>query len=317
MATPTSKFAVGVLDLLDDKKKKLYEAFDLSQVPDVPQVAMERYNPPRGMPKGLTELLTPEADRRLTEYALRGEQAGGREWYNTEPLRYAFSEILGGDAGPEAYNRFFDIVAATSPRSKVDQNIRRASYLYNLDRQGMPIADLTNPDFPAGYGHLAHNTQNYLLKDLQESGLFSAMFRPKTSSFAENLRGNQLPMTIDTHNYAALTGNFKNKKSPPDTQYKYLEDFQSEIAYRLGMTPAQFQASVWMGADTGVADARPFMQVFDDVLSRTAERDKKSKGQVLRDFIEGKAPLFSMAGASALSGSRILAPPQENREGEL
>jgi hypothetical protein len=172
----------------------------------------------------------------------------------------------------------------------------------------LPIAGLTNPDLPPGYGHLAHNTQDQLLADLQRSGQFSSMNRPKTSSFAENLKGNQFPMTIDTHNFSAVVGDPGFKKSPSKTQYKYLEDFQSEIADKLNMTPAQYQASVWMGAGTGVADARPFMQVFDDVLTRTAERDKKTKGQVLKDFIEGKAPLYSFAGAATLLGGTVLAP---------
>ena len=306
MATKTQKLARGLLDKLESSG--LYDTLDMSAVPDVPQQAMERYVPPRGMPPNLQGLLTPETASRLSDYAKAGEQVGGREWYNTEPLRYAFQDILGPEAGASQYGRFFDIVAATSPRSRVDSNIRRASYLYNRDAQGLPIAGLTNPDLPPGYGHLAHNTQDQLLADLQRSGQFSSMNRPKTSSFAENLRGNQSPMTIDTHNFSAVVGDPSFKKSPSKTQYKYLEDFQSEIADKLNMTPAQYQASVWMGAGTGVADARPFMQVFDDVLTRTAERDKKTKGQVLKDFIEGKAPLYSFAGAGTLLGGTVLAP---------
>jgi hypothetical protein len=306
MATKTQKLARGLLDKLESSG--LYDMFDMSAVPDVPQQAMERYVPPRGMPPNLEGLLTSETASRLSDYAKAGEQVGGREWYNTEPLRYAFQDILGPEAGASQYGRFFDIVAATSPRSRVDSNIRRASYLYNRDAQGLPIAGLTNPDLPPGYGHLAHNTQDQLLADLQRSGQFSSMNRPKTSSFAENLKGNQFPMTIDTHNFSAVVGDPSFKKSPSKTQYKYLEDFQSEIADKLNMTPAQYQASVWMGAGTGVADARPFMQVFDDVLTRTAERDKKTKGQVLKDFIEGKAPLYSFAGAATLLGGTVLAP---------
>ena len=306
MATKTQKLARGLLDKLESSG--LYDMLDMSAVPDVPQQAMERYVPPRGMPPNLQGLLTPETASRLSDYAKAGEQVGGREWYNTEPLRYAFQDILGPETGASQYGRFFDIVAATSPRSRVDSNIRRASYLYNRDAQGLPIAGLTNPDLPPGYGHLAHNTQDQLLADLQRSGQFSSMNRPKTSSFAENLRGNQSPMTIDTHNFSAVVGDPSFKKSPSKTQYKYLEDFQSEIADKLNMTPAQYQASVWMGAGTGVADARPFMQVFDDVLTRTAERDKKTKGQVLKDFIEGKAPLYSFAGAGTLLGGTVLAP---------
>lgn len=298
--------AKGIIDLID--KMGLAKTMDLSGVPDVPQSPLVRYEPLRGRPSNLDALLTPETASRMTEYAKRGEQVGGREWYNTEPLRQAFVQELGQDAGQQRYGRFMDIVAATSPRSKVEQNIRRASYLYGEDVAGRPIAGLTNKDFPAGYGHLAHETQDYLLQDLAGGRSFQALSRPKTSSFAENLKGNQTPMTIDTHNFAAITGNIKNKKSPSDTQYRYLEDFQAELADKLNMTPAQWQASVWMGADTGVADARPFLEVFDDVVARTADRDKKSKSQVVRDFITGKAPLFQLAGGAVLGAGSLIAP---------
>lgn len=298
--------AKSILGLIDEMG--LAKTMDLSAVPDVPQYPLVRYEPLRGRPSSLDQLLTPETATRMTEYAKRGEQAGGRQWYNTEPLRQSFVEELGPEVGQQRYGRFMDIVAATSPRSKVDQNIRRASYLYGEDVSGRPIAGLTNKDFPPGYGHLAHETQNYLLQDLADGRSFQAMNRPKTSSFAENLKGNQTPMTIDTHNFAAITGNIKNKKSPADTQYRYLEDFQAELADKLNMTPAQWQASVWMGADTGVADARPFLEVFDDVVSRTAERDKKPKAQVVRDFITGKAPLYQLAGGTVLGAGSLVAP---------
>lgn len=300
------KVAQSIFDLIDSVG--LHGSRDLTQVPNVEQIPLERYNPPRGRPSSLDKLLTPETARRMEEYAKRGEAVGGREWYNTDPLREAFTEELGQDLGTQRFNRLMDITAATSPRSRVDGNIRRASYLQTEDLAGRPIADLKNADFPPGYGHLAHETQNYMLRDLAGGNSFQAMNRPKVSSFAENLKGNQAPMTIDTHNFAAITGNIKNKKSPADTQYRYLEEFQAEIADKMNMTPAQFQASVWMGADTGVADPRPFMQVFDEVIARTASRDKKTKSEALRDFINGKSPLYSLAGGTVLGAGTVVAP---------
>jgi uncharacterized protein (UPF0261 family) len=51
MATKTQKLARGLLDKLESSG--LYDMFDMSAVPDVPQQAMERYVPPRGMPPNL------------------------------------------------------------------------------------------------------------------------------------------------------------------------------------------------------------------------------------------------------------------------
>jgi len=295
---------------------KSLDDIDLSQTPDVPQSALERYDPPRGMPKNLDQLFNKETAQRLSEAAKKGEQAGGRDWYNLDPLRQAYIDELGPEVGDATFRAYVDKIAATSPRSTVAANIRRSSYLQQLDQQGKPFAGLTNQDMPAGYGHLAHQTQDHLLQDLQASGRFDAVNRPKTSSFAENLKGNQTPMTIDTHNFAAVKGDPKNKVSPSKTQYRYLEDFQAEIADKLNMTPAQFQASVWMGADTGVADARPFMEVFDDVVARTAKRNDESKKQALTKFIKGEGALYGLGGLMA--GTVYMSPESEpERQGLL
>ena len=282
----------------------LFDLSKLDDVPDVPQAALERYEPKKGMPSNLEPLLTDEAAKRLEGYAREGEKAGGRGWYNLEPLREKFMEEHGQAEGTKLFNSYLDKVAATSPRSNVATNIRRASHLDILDRQGQQFGGLTNKDMPPGYGHIAHNTHDYSLRDLQQDGSFAALNRPKTSSFAENLKGNQAPMTIDTHNFAAVK-NSMEKKSPAKTQYKYLEDFQSEIADKIGMTPAQFQASVWMGGGTGVADPRPFMEVFDDVVARTAERNGVTKKKALSGFIKGDSALYDL-GPVMLAGGIAL-----------
>jgi hypothetical protein len=50
--------------------------------------------------------------------AQQGAELGGLEWYNTEPLRQEFVAELGPEAGQAKYQRYLDLVAATSPRSK-------------------------------------------------------------------------------------------------------------------------------------------------------------------------------------------------------
>ena len=303
------KIAQSIFDYIDSNN--LVDFMDLSQVPDVPQVPLERYEPPRGMPANLNGILVPENAGRLEDIAKRGEEMGGREWYNLEPLRQAFVEEL-GPAGDDAFGRYIDYTAATSPRSTVAGNIRRSSHFYNLDRNGQQVGGLTNKDMPQGYGHIAHTTHDHKLREIEENGGLLPIKGPKVSSFAENLKGNQQPMTIDTHNFSAVRNDPGNKVSPSHTQYKYLEDYQAEIAEKLGMTPAQFQASVWMAGDTGVADARPFMAVFDDVLTNTAEKDGKSRSEALRDFINGKSPLY---GLSAVMAGGALMSPEEAEAG--
>lgn len=272
----------------------------LAQRPNVEQGAIDLYQPPRGMPGTLENILTKDAAERLAGYARKGAETGGLEWYNLEPLRQQFIDRLGPDAGIAEFNRFADFVAATSPRSTVANNIRRASLFQSMERNNQPFSGLSNADMPTGYGHIAHETQMSLLNDLAGGGHFSGQTRPKTSSFAENLKGNWAPLTSDTHNMSAIVGDPKTKVSPSKTQYPYVQGFQSDIADKLGITPAQMQASVWMGGETGVADARPFIQVFDDVVKRTAAKNKTTPEQVLHDFIVNGKPLWGMAALSPL-----------------
>jgi len=302
-----------------------YTHGELSAVPNVPQFGLERAVPKKGgTPKGLEILDDPATRARMKQYALRGQELGGRAWYNLEPLRKAFVKQLGQEQGTIEFNRYADIIAATSPRTTVATNIRRSSLLRNSEKQGIPLDSWANLDketglpkkgranaLPEGYGHLAHETQQGLLEDLAGGGHFSGMTRPKTSSFAENLKGNQNPLTIDTHNMAALYGDNAFKKSPTPTQYKFIEEFQAGIAKELGMTPAQFQASVWIGGDTGVADPRPFMDVFRDVLERTAKKEGIGKKEVLQKFISGEMNLWQLITPVAAGGVLATQSPDD------
>ena len=268
-----------------------------------PQFRLPRYEPPRGMPKSLSDsnvLGQANADR-LKGLVETGWERGGGDWYHTGELYNEFVQELGPELGRERFDRYMDLVAATSPRSRVDANIKRASYLYGRDVAGENISGLTNADFPKGYGHLAHKTQDHLLRDLEGGAHFESLDRPKVSSFAENLKGNLEPMTIDTHNRQAVFLD-KGGKSPTATEYMYLEDFQRRLADELGIAPGEWQSALWVGADeiTGVADSRAFMDVFEDAVRRTAARDGKTERQVMRDFIEGKAPLASILAAPAI-----------------
>ena len=298
-----AKAIKSILEFLKNPEARMQDFQDLSKVPDVPQEPIERYMP-RNRPATLDGgLLEPENAERIEAIAREGAQRGGLEWYNPDPLRSAFVEELGKD-GTDAFNRFVDYTAATSPRAKVTENIRRGSYFYQQDRLGNQVGGLTKHDLPKGYGHMAHKTHDHKLREIEENGGLLPLKSPKTASFAENLKGNQRPITVDTHNMAALKDDATWRKSPADTQYRYLEEFQTDIADKLGMTPAQLQASVWVAGDTGVANTQPFIAAFDEVLKRTAKKNKVSQDQALKDFINGKEPLWGMAGL--MSGLQLM-----------
>jgi hypothetical protein len=278
---------------------------DLSQVPDVPQGDLPRYQPARGVPEA-TEQQWEAARPRLPAIAERGAEMGGREWYNTEPLRHAFVTELGDTAGNAAHRRYLDYVAATSPRSKVGENIRNASYYYGLEAQGRALPEVGGK-LPAPYGHYAQRLHQMNAQNLAGGGAWDSMKNPKPAAFAENLAGNQRPVTIDTHNSRVIgltDPQGRPKDLPKKNEYGFLERVQQEEAAKLGMTPAQWQASLWVGAgkETGLKSAaEPFVDTFEARVFLTAEKRGKSPESVLRDFIRGKAPLLGLGGASALA----------------
>ena len=159
------------------------------QVPGVEQRPLERYVPARGVSPRMQDALdNPAVMRGLTKSMRAG--AGVRDWYHTEPLRQEFIRQLGPD-GDAAFKRYMDLVAATSPRSDVPTNIRNASYYY-------AGGDHLTPN-PYPYGHVGQNLHKQNVGNLAENGGWDIFQNPKPASFAENLRGNLEPVTVDTH----------------------------------------------------------------------------------------------------------------------
>jgi len=291
--------------------------FDLSpqrlrQVPDVPQFNLQRYEPPRGVPENIAELAERSNLARVNRVVKRGAEQGGLEWYNTEPLREAFVGELGAEKGMPAYQRYLDLVAATSPRSKVPENVRNASYWYSQTQQGLPVpqpigkggALSVSEPLPPPYGHIAQGLHAQNVKNVVEAGGWPVLQNPKPASFAQNLQGNWTPVTIDTHN-ARLLG--LEADQPPKTGYGFLERAQQAEAAKLGMTPAQYQASAWIGGgeQTGLkSGAEPFVATVEDRIGRTAAKTGLSKAEVLRRFIRGQMPLIGLGGAAALEANR-------------
>jgi len=83
--------------------------------------------------------------------------------------------------------------------------------------------------------------------------------------------------------------------TPKANEYAAYEDMANRVAEAYGMTPAQFQASLWMGAGemTGLADESQgtFMNLFRRSLDKRAEERGLSRKEMLLDFLQNKAPL--------------------------
>jgi hypothetical protein len=205
-----------------------------AMTPDVPQVAMDRLVPPRGVSPRLQDALqNQDMVKGVRESIERGIGLGADKWYHNEPVRQAFLKELGKEEGPKAYTQFMDHVAATSPRSDVPTNIRNASFQYQHARKGQDLPD----KLPYPYGHVAQNLhrQNFdMLTAPQPGNLSSASTphdfgrwdiyqNPKPASFSQNLQGNLEPGTMDTHafrNIGMRTGDPRFMETSVSAKYK-------------------------------------------------------------------------------------------------
>jgi len=358
----------------EDTLGTMFDYSTLRNVPDVPQFQLERYQPPRGPSARIVEALAdPAVARGINETVERGVERGGLEWYNTDPLFRRLVSSVGESDAPGEYARLMDIVAATSPRAKVQDNIRMASYYNYLLKNGIPI-----PNKPApGYGSLAQESHMKHARNIGEEGGWNVFENPKPASFSSNLQGNQQVSTIDTHNFrlpgiisrdprflatsfdelikpelnnrdkiisdlmtqypsmqgadidafTSKLGGAKPKVTyrpqdwlksgsismdeavdrpnfwasvPKDNEYGYYEGWQQDQAKKMGMSPAQYQASMWVGGgeDTGLGSvAEPFLKTFEARIKYTADRLGVSPDIVMEKMLKGEMPLMAQGGS--------------------
>ncbi len=187
-----------------------------------PQAAMERYEPARGVSERLTDALKSKSVLNGVRDSIRkGMEMGAHKWYDTEPVRQAFIKELGEEEGPAAFQKYMDLVAATSPRSDVPTNIRNASFYYSLGDKPIP------EKLPYPYGHVAQNLHRQNVEGLAnaepgQSG-WNILKNPKPASFSANLTGNKTPVTVDTHafrNIGMRTGDPRFLETSLSVPYK-------------------------------------------------------------------------------------------------
>jgi hypothetical protein len=325
---------------IPDEVSGLFDYSRLQEVPKVQQFDLPRNIPARGVPERVAGIVAdPDVRSKMAEVISRGREMGGANWYNTDPLRDRFIEHLGTGTGDIAHRKFMDFVAATSPRSKVGENVRNASYYYGREMrgEGMPAVGDKNPQ---PYGHMAQRLHQMNAERVAGAG-WDPLNNPKPASFVENLVGNQQPATIDTHAFRlpailaqdprfletaylaskdapklniqkmvnsgemtledALKTPAYWQAQPKANEYGAMERYYQDIGRELGLTPAQAQASAWVGGGklTGLGsdESKPFLRFFDDRIMKTARERNMDPKDVLQEFITGQSPLYADGGS--------------------
>lgn len=276
-----------------------------------PQQALPRYVPPRGEPQAVIDAFKGGRVARLNRLVDEGLAQSGDQWYWMGGMLDKFIVELGPKLGVERFDKFMDLNAAVSPRSTVNQQIKRSSILYQRHLRGEDITDMhqpigtaanpqgLEPAFLPGYGHLAHNIHMDAIRALEGGAPLSPLSQQKIASYAENLKGNYQPLTVDTHNYQILTG---RNTSPTLAQYPFLESRQFALAQRRGLDPAEWQSALWVGGKdiTGVRDARNFPDAMNQRIAKTAEVLEIPEAEAFVRFLNGDTQLYSVMAAMFL-----------------
>lgn len=198
---------------------KQSEFFDLSKagpaLSDAPQVP--RYQPTSRADISRAEGLlgNKRVTRQAKKFAEKGMEKMPDRWYGTSPLYSMYVDELGPEAGRDKFIRDINIVASTSPRAKVPQNIKMASFYQYMAEQGLPLPESTRsakagyaPEdrFPnVGYGSIAQGNHLMNVKKIISGEGLNPQKNPKPMSFAANLLGNEDVITADTH-YMRMLG---------------------------------------------------------------------------------------------------------------
>lgn len=243
----------------------------------------------------------------------------GEKWFNS------FMDMMG------AYSPMNQVVPNTRQASNAYRRVKSGEPLFEPYQdppgKGPWHADPTTEE---GYGSLATATHQGFLKQVMEGGGMDPVTNPKTPRFAENLKGNFTPEAVDmimmrlmgmsakdprfltgaaakdfkagklTMEQALKNPNAWEQKPATMTEYPHLEKYFSDMARELGMTPAQFQASVWLGggktAGLKSSDTLSFVEIFHDQILRRAGLEGWTPKETLKKFIRGETALEMGAG---------------------
>ena len=215
------KSAASAARNLGSKGGGLLDALPPGAAPDRTNYSLVRFRPPRGSSARFSALMdrynnNPELADEMRRIVQRGEKIG-REWYNTEDLRKMFIDELGEKAGDDAWREYLRLIGATSTGSKVEPNVRNASYYFKenaplpgsnsgagaltMQTQNLKSGNLI-PKKGSGYGHKmqinqAKNVGNYY--DDAWGATADPRLNPKPRGFAQSLMGSSNNIAADKH----------------------------------------------------------------------------------------------------------------------
>jgi hypothetical protein len=294
----------------------------LRRPPDVEQFPL-----PRVAPK-MTERLEPAfaGGGGLRRIERAAGEASPRDWfwYNIQEPLGTFSQVH-GRAGPDVARTWVDALSGTSMVNPIESNVRGSSYYLGKILRGEPLPQsiplldpvsgktvkaLAGPP-PAGYGAKAQIQHADRVREYI-ANLADPVANPKPFSYRQNLGGNYMPRTIDTHDIRNMVGmptalkTFGEEGALLPGEYATLENLGARAAERAGMPQAMQQGATWIGGAPYTAlKSQPIPLV--DVLNRRAQVTAAVRGETPWEawiaHVSGQRPLLSGGAVPLPAGS--------------
>ena len=266
-------------------------------LPDLSERYVRNPDPASPLPKGdRARVLVDQADEIADRLASRIEATGQmdadtRYFYHTDGPVYRAAKAAGlsDDEAAKYLADLGDYVAATSPRTKVEENLRNASLVMAKQAQGVPFREIIGPgtvDPKTGVRGISEKgyplmtgkggIHGKLLDDVIEQGGMNVANNPKPSNFGPNIAGNRSGVTVDTHAIRGTlqTLNEMNPGSVPEGFIlpKFRESYSKNPAT---LTPDMIDdtlASQMIGPKGDTTKAQTEYAVFADIWHKAADR---------------------------------------------
>ena len=225
-------------------------------------------------------------------------------FYNTGPIIDKATELgYTQEQAFEALRRFAKNYAATSPRTKTEENLRSASLAGVKQERGIDIGTIIGPGGTGinekGYPMIINpgGLHRKLLDDVMASGI-SFDTNPKPATFAENVSGNLAGVTVDTHAIRAVF-DVLNELEPGSIPLKFIGGKTAaktkEYQAMYENDPSSFDAATMVADTLGSQkidgkNVQTEYAVFSDIYKQVAERlgVKPAEAQSLSWFANGQ-----------------------------
>lgn len=206
--------------------------------------------------------------------------ADTRYFYHSDGPLYRGARKAGLDeAEATAYvNDLGSYVAATSPRTKVEENVRNATSAMAKTAQGIPHREIVGPGSGGiserGYPMMTDKggIHGQLLDDVIEGRGIDPNTNSKPNNFGQNLVGNRSSATVDTH---AIRGTLitLNELQPGSVAAFILPEFKDAyLANPSKLTPDMIADTLGSQVVKGKGKMQTEYPVFADVMHKVAER---------------------------------------------